>query len=447
MIQNIGDEAEEERDQVKNRGNIAQKEEAAEETEDEDAPKPDGEGDGESEEEEEEQDEAEGDDEEDDAAEDSDRDSQADMVRDLESQAAGGVDADSPVHTDVVPPDRELYDIPESPKPNDWPDEVEVTVPRRWLTAEDVTSLREKKDLELPPLKVKVGPYDGQNDNGPVLLYSTAAGITDARERKAFDQPEWREERALEDRVFLPDFQRIPDLAVRRVQEDETGNARAVLLTDGGTVVAGRAGHCGGLRLPPVAYRADATYSPELFPQLAYDEMKGGLTIQTSDPITGLLVNTIPQSAIALEILGAKDDYAKLKAKNPAAAARMIASQAGLPILMRTYNPDQKRISEELARQEAQTKEKQTALKSGDLDKIITDPRFAETAAKLAELQASGQLDSYRPNVYRPSTRQLITGALGGQAGFSPITPAEQDAYAEQVAVLNATPGNSRVTS
>jgi hypothetical protein len=45
------------------------------------------------------------------------------------------------------------------------------------------------------------------------------------------------------------------------------------------------------------------------------------------------------------------------------------------------------------------------------------------------------------------STRQLITGALGGQAGFSPITPAEQDAYAEQVAVLNATPGNSRVTS
>lgn len=125
----------------------------------------------------------------------------------------------------------------------------------------------------------------------------------------------------------------------------------------------------------------------------------------------------------------------------------MIASQAGLPILMRTYNPDQKRISEELARQEAQTKEKQTALKSGDLDKIITDPRFAETAAKLAELQASGQLDSYRPNVYRPSTRQLITGALGGQAGFSPITPAEQDAYAEQVAVLNATPGNSRVTS
>jgi len=186
---------------------------------------------------------------------------------------------------------------------------------------------------------------------------------------------------------------------------------------------------------------------PELFPQLAYDEMKGGLTIQTSDPITGLLVNTIPQSAIALEILGAKDDYAKLKAKNPAAAARMMASQAGLPILMRTYNPDQKRISEELARQEAQTKEKQTALKSGDLDKIITDPRFAETAAKLAELQASGQLDSYRPNVYRPSTRQLITGALGGQAGFSPITPAEQDAYAEQVAVLNATPGNSRVTS
>lgn len=186
---------------------------------------------------------------------------------------------------------------------------------------------------------------------------------------------------------------------------------------------------------------------PELFPQLAYDEMKGGLTIQTSDPITGLLVNTIPQSAIALELLGAKDDYAKLKAKNPAAAARMIASQAGLPILMRTYNPDQKRISEELARQEAQTKEKQTALKSGDLDKIITDPRFAETAAKLAELQASGQLDSYRPNVYRPSTRQLITGALGGQAGFSPITPAEQDAYAEQVAVLNATPGNSRVTS
>lgn len=186
---------------------------------------------------------------------------------------------------------------------------------------------------------------------------------------------------------------------------------------------------------------------PELFPQLGYDEMSGQLTIQTDDPFMSLLVNTIPQSQIALELLGAKDDYVRLKAKNPAAAQRMLASQAGLPILFRTYNPDQKRISSELQRQESFTKEKQAALKAGDVEKLTSDERFAETAAKLAELEASGQLDSYRPNVYRPSTAQLITGGLGGQFGYQAITDAEQAAYAEQVAAIEATPGNNRVTS
>jgi hypothetical protein len=186
---------------------------------------------------------------------------------------------------------------------------------------------------------------------------------------------------------------------------------------------------------------------PELFPQLGYDEMSGQLTIQTDNPMMQMLVNTIPQSQIALQLLGAKDDYARLKAKNPAAAQRMLASQAGLPILFRTYNPDQKRISSEIQRQEVQTKEEQAALKAGDIDKITGDSRFAETAAKLAALQESGELDAYYPNVYQPSVAQLITGGLGGQFGYQPITDAEQAAYAEQVAVISSTPGNNRVTS
>ncbi len=182
---------------------------------------------------------------------------------------------------------------------------------------------------------------------------------------------------------------------------------------------------------------------PELFPQLTYDPAEGGLKIQTDNPVMQLIANTIPQSQIALELIGAKGDFKDMQSKNPEAAARLLRSQMGLPILYRTYNPDQKRMTAELDRQESVSKEESRLLKAGDLETIATDPRFAEVAAELAKHQEAGTLDSLRPNIYRPSMQQMIAGALGGQFGVDPFTPEERDAYNAQASVIAQTPGNN----
>lgn len=132
-----------------------------------------------------------------------------------------------------------------------------------------------------------------------------------------------------------------------------------------------------------------------------------------------------------------------MQSKNPEAAARLLRSQMGLPILYRTYNPDQKRMTAELDRQESVSKEESRLLKAGDLETIATDPRFAEVAAELAKHQEAGTLDSLRPNIYRPSIQQMITGALGGQFGVDPFSVEERDAYSAQASVIAQTPGNN----
>lgn len=178
---------------------------------------------------------------------------------------------------------------------------------------------------------------------------------------------------------------------------------------------------------------------PELYPTLGYDPTTGKLVEQGSNPLVNLIYNTLPQSQIIGSLVGQSAQFKALLRTNPAAAASLIRTEAGLPLISRQYNLPQQRIKAELNRQQAAEAAKSADLKSGDLADLAQYPSLAPTLAKLAALQQSGQLKNYQPTqVPTPSPTAIATNVLSGTVGFNTLPPDEQGAYAAQLAQLQS---------
>lgn len=184
---------------------------------------------------------------------------------------------------------------------------------------------------------------------------------------------------------------------------------------------------------------------PELYPTLGYDPTTGRLTSTSPNPLEGLLFNTIPQSQILGNLIGQGDEYKALLRTNPEAAASLLRTEAGLPLLVRDYNPAQSRIKSELNRQKAAATAKTDALKSGNIGELTQYPSLEPTLKKLAALQQSGQLAQYQPTpTPTPTPQQVALDALSGTVGFKTLPPEQQGAYADQLATLQSTPYTNR---
>jgi hypothetical protein len=184
---------------------------------------------------------------------------------------------------------------------------------------------------------------------------------------------------------------------------------------------------------------------PALYPQLGYDPSTGSMSIKTENPMLQMLYNTVPQTQIIGELLGTQDEFNRLRKTNPEAANRMLASQAGLPIINRTFNPGEKRMTSELARQKSLGIEVDDLTKVGDIHTLATNPRYAEAYAALAAAQQDGTLQDMVPAVYSTSLTKSLTGAIGNQVGYTAITPQEKQAYRKQLISSRQTPGNSSI--
>lgn len=176
-----------------------------------------------------------------------------------------------------------------------------------------------------------------------------------------------------------------------------------------------------------------------LYPSLRYDPETGRMGIKSGNPLTTLLENTIPQSALLTSLLGVNEDYNQMSRTDPAAATRMLASGLTIPILWRRYNVRQEEIKAELNRGEAMDKTREAAIKSGD---------WSEALAAYPSLQGylddMDKLSDAEIEPYRPLTADQIR-SLPQTDKYSQVKPLDEQIreYGQQPSLQVQMPGYS----
>lgn len=148
--------------------------------------------------------------------------------------------------------------------------------------------------------------------------------------------------------------------------------------------------------------------APELYPQLAYDPDTGKLTAETSNPILGLIQNTLPQSRLLSELMGSSSEFKALLRTNPEGAKRLIQSQLGLPVIYRSYNTPQEIAKSEVTRMTDQQTVLNTALRTGDYSDAAKYPGLTALIAQIHQLQQQGTFDQFTPQTIQPSNPALL---------------------------------------
>lgn len=129
-----------------------------------------------------------------------------------------------------------------------------------------------------------------------------------------------------------------------------------------------------------------ASGQADLYPNLSYDRTTGRLTIDTPNPILSLVHATIPQSRIITAVIGANKEFNSLLRRDRDAAMRLLYSNAGIPIIIRDYNPTRDAMLREMKRSESQTLALTEAMKSGDYSKVARMPGLAEKLEMLRNM-------------------------------------------------------------
>ena len=151
----------------------------------------------------------------------------------------------------------------------------------------------------------------------------------------------------------------------------------------------------------------------ELYPSLRYDPETGRLSAKHANPLLSLAENTIPQTSLVTAMLGMNSQFNDALARDPAAANRMLLSGMTVPILWRQYNVPQEQFKAEVARDEAATKVKNEALKTGDWSEAMRYPSLVEYLRTLDEMPEE-QLSPFHP-VSRDVLSNIQTAALTGR--------------------------------
>lgn len=148
--------------------------------------------------------------------------------------------------------------------------------------------------------------------------------------------------------------------------------------------------------------------APELYPQLAYDPDTGKLTAQTTNPLLGLIQNTLPQSRLLSELVGTSSEFRALLRSNPDGAKRLIQNQLGLPVIYRQYNIPSEVAKAEVTRMTDQQTALSTALRTGDYSDASKYPGLMALINQIHQLQSQGAFTQFTPQTTYPSNPDLL---------------------------------------
>lgn len=163
-----------------------------------------------------------------------------------------------------------------------------------------------------------------------------------------------------------------------------------------------------------------ASKGPDLFPQVEYDPNTGKLrAARTSTPglLGSLATSVIPQLNILGAITGTSKEFNALLQNNPAAASRMLLSQAGIPLMWKTVNVHETAFTSELNRETQQQNVLNAALKTGDYSQARRYPSLQPLLGQIEKLRSSGLLKNYTVagNTDLQNAQTQLLAAVGGQ--------------------------------
>lgn len=214
----------------------------------------------------------------------------------------------------------------------------------------------------------------------------------------------------------------LPDAMMNALffgDEDQSGNRRAISFS-GANPFADMAslftlsGFIGGVNpfistgLRTLGFDPQAG-GGELYPNLRYDPDTGLQLAQNDNPLSGLVLNTIPQARVLAALTNTSAEFKELRRSNPEAAMRMLRGQLGLPIGTRRYNMPEEYAKQTLKIREAGTKAKNEAIKTGSDEYVSQFPQLDAYVRQMRELQANGD-ESLAPYV--------MPVPAGGNAGL-----------------------------
>lgn len=176
----------------------------------------------------------------------------------------------------------------------------------------------------------------------------------------------------------------------------------------------------------------------EAYPQLTLDPATGQLVAKQPSFFGSLITNTLPQVELLGILTGSSEDFREALKSNPEAAMTRLYNLTGIPITnfrgvfgTPAVNVQQQAARTELNVAEAQTLERNRALKSGDWSDALRYPGLREFFASLEQQPAEVLAPMVRdPEVVNEATEELIatlnpTGAPPPGASATVMSPRE----------------------
>lgn len=154
--------------------------------------------------------------------------------------------------------------------------------------------------------------------------------------------------------------------------------------------------------------------APTLYPNLQYDPNTGRLVAKNDSLVMNFAQAVVPQSRVLFAAAGMSSEWKELLRRNPEAAGRMLASQLGLPIIVKDVPVYEEQFKAELARSDAQMTAVRDALKSGG--EVQGYPGLSNFMEQIRTLQQQGQMQELEPNV--PTPNFLDTAQQGLKNAF-----------------------------
>lgn len=148
----------------------------------------------------------------------------------------------------------------------------------------------------------------------------------------------------------------------------------------------------------------------DLYPSISYSPLKGGMVVDSGNPVKNLTLNTLPHLGALVRVVGMDPEHERLRRLDPEAADRALLNSIGFPASYRRISREEELVQRELRRGDNRQTKVSEALRSGDFRAL--EPFLGpEAVAALQQARESGQLDPY----LEPREPSRLAAAVGGR--------------------------------